>query len=248
MKLAGTEFQVVIMAKAPVSGEVKTRLCPPLTHEQAASLARAALLDTLDAVATSSACRRLVAWAGRSGTWVPAGFDVITQRPGDFGSRLAGAVEDAWARTPVPVLVVGMDTPQLQGSTLDGAATVLLGAKLSAEQPSAVLGPADDGGYWIIGIRRPIPGMFVGVPMSTNRTGVAQLLRLRALGVCCTVINSMRDVDEIDDAFFVAATAPDTRFAITLRSMVAGESIAKGETMAVFPGGGDVDYVTISRS
>ena len=125
VKLAETDFQVVIMAKAPVSGEVKTRLCPPLTHEQAASLARAALLDTLDAVAASNACRRLVAWAGRLGTWVPAGFDVIIQRSGDFGSRLAGAVEDAWARTPVPVLVVGMDTPQLQGSTLDGAAAVL---------------------------------------------------------------------------------------------------------------------------
>jgi rSAM/selenodomain-associated transferase 1 len=228
------------MAKAPVSGEVKTRLCPPLNHEQAAGLARAALLDTLDAVAASSACRRLVALAGRPGPWLPAGFGVITQRPGDFGSRLAGAVEDAWARTPVPVLVVGMDTPQVQASTLDAAAAVLFG--IEPDEPSAVVGPAEDGGYWIIGIRRPIPGMFDGVPMSTNRTGAAQLSRLRALGVSCTVITSMRDVDEFDDALFVAEMAPDTRFAIALRSLIGSE------TRVAFPGGCDLDPVAMSRS
>jgi rSAM/selenodomain-associated transferase 1 len=216
------DFQVVIMAKAPTPGAVKTRLCPPLTHGQAAGLAQAALLDTLDAVAASGARRRVLAIDGALGPWVPPGFDVIGQRTGAFGSRLAGAVDDAWSTVPVPVLVVGMDTPQLQGSDLDGAAGALLGGGPAGNRPSTVLGPAEDGGYWAIGTRRPVPGMFEGVPMSTDQTGAAQLSRLRALGVPCTVLGAMRDVDEFADAQAVAELAPDTRFAATLRSMLGG--------------------------
>ncbi len=210
------------MAKAPTPGEVKTRLCPPLTHDQAATLAQAALLDTLEAVAASGARRRVLAIDGAPGPWVPPEFDVIGQRTGAFGSRLAGAVDDAWSLVPIPVLVVGMDTPQLQGSDLDGAAGVLLGGEPHGNRTSGVLGPAVDGGYWAIGTHRPVPGMFDGVPMSTDRTGVAQLSRLRALGVPCTVLGTMRDVDEFNDALAVAELAPATRFAATLRSMLGG--------------------------
>jgi rSAM/selenodomain-associated transferase 1 len=219
-KRAGSGFQVVVMAKAPVSGSVKTRLCPPLTFDQAAALAEAALLDTIAAVSASGARRRVLAVEGRLATGVPLGFDVMAQRAGDFGSRLAGAVDDVWARDPLPVVVIGMDTPQLRGPDLDSAAEALLGDEPDGNRLSAVLGPAEDGGYWAIGTLRPVPGMFDGVPMSTERTGAAQLSRLRALGVACTVIGPQRDVDEIDDALAVAALAPTTRFAATLRPMV----------------------------
>jgi uncharacterized protein len=216
------DFQVVIMAKAPVPGAVKTRLCPPLTLEQAAAVAAAALVDTAAAVAASGARRRVLALEGTPGRWVPPGFAVIGQRPGEFGARLAGAIDDAWTRDPLPVLVVGMDTPQLDAATLDRAAETLWGDGPTGGGDSAVLGPAEDGGYWIIGVRRPVPGLFDGVPMSTERTAAAQLARLGALGVACTLVGTVRDVDEIDDALAVAELAPDTCFAATLRPMVEG--------------------------
>ncbi len=214
------DFQVVVLAKAPVPGDVKTRLCPPLTHGQAAALATAALLDTMDAVSASHAVARVLALEGRPGSWLLPGFDVIAQRRGDFGARLAGAIDDAWARTPLPVLVIGMDTPQVQGRDLDRAiAPMLWGPDDDGDPPMAVLGPAEDGGYWAIGVRRPVAGLFEGVPMSTRRTCVAQLERLGALGVSWRLVDGLRDFDEIDDALAVAELAPATRFAAVLKLM-----------------------------
>jgi rSAM/selenodomain-associated transferase 1 len=225
----GGGFQVVIMAKEPVAGAVKTRLCPPLSPGQAAALARAALLDTMDAAQASRARHLVLALEGHPGDWCPSGFDVIAQRQGAFGVRLAGAIDDAWARVPLPVLVIGMDTPQIQGPDLDRAVEPMLGDPgPGVDPPVAVLGPADDGGYWAIGVRRPVAGMFEGVPMSTDRTGAAQLARLADLGVSCQLIDGFRDVDEISDALVVADLAPLTRFAALvtpLASALAGASI-----------------------
>jgi len=209
-------YQVVIMAKAPVPGEVKTRLCPPLTHHQAAALAAAALADTLEAALHSRAVRRVLALDGAPGPWLRPGFDLIWQRPGDFGIRLAGAIDDAWARLQVPVVVVGMDTPQLRSRDLDRAAAPLL----VAGPTGAVLGPAEDGGYWAIGVRCPSPGMFDGVPMSTSITGAAQVERLAHLGLRCHLVGALRDVDRYDDAVAVAVEAPTTRFAALLATFV----------------------------
>ena len=220
------DFQVVVMAKAPVPGEVKTRLCPPLTHGQAAALATAALLDTMEAVSASHAVHRVLALEGPPGSWLLPGFDVVTQRPGGFGARLAGAIDDAWDRNPLPVLVIGMDTPQVQGPDLDRAVAPLVRGPAD-ERPRTVLGPAEDGGYWAIGVRRPVAGMFDGVPMSTSRTGAAQLERLRALGVSCRLLDGLRDVDEIDDAVAVAQLAPATRFAAVLEPMAREASMSQ---------------------
>jgi rSAM/selenodomain-associated transferase 1 len=202
------------MAKTPVAGRVKTRLCPPLHPVEAARLARAALADTMAAALGSRARRRVLSLDGPPGPWIPRGIDVMAQRVGSFGERLAGAVEDAWATAAYPVLVVGMDTPQVDAVELDRAAAPLLGGGVDA-----VLGPAEDGGYWVIGCRRPQPGMFDEVPMSTAWTGQAQFDRLAALGLRCTRVASARDVDTIEDAEAVAAGAPDTRFAAVLRAL-----------------------------
>jgi len=220
MNPSPTDFQVVVMAKAPIPGDVKTRLCPPLTYDQAAALAQAALLDTMAAVSASGARRRVLALEGSPGLWMTPGFDVIPQRSGDLGSRLAGAIDDAWATFPVPILVVGMDTPQLSGPDLDRAAQALIEVP-GLPGPSAVIGPAEDGGYWAIGVRKPVFSMFDGVPMSTDGTRAAQRARLRALGVSCTSLEWRRDVDQIEDAVAVAALAPGTRFAAALQPMMA---------------------------
>ncbi len=221
------------MAKEPVAGAVKTRLCPPLTHGQAAALARAALLDTMDAVSASRARHRVLALEGNPGDWCRPGFDVIAQRDGDFGVRLAGAIDDAWARAPLPVLVIGMDTPQIRGPDLDRAVEPMLrGPVGGGDPPTAVLGRADDGGYWAIGVRRPVAGLFDQVPMSTSRTCAAQLARLGALGVSCRLIHGLRDVDEIVDALVVADLAPATRFAALVRPMASALAVPGTTTVA----------------
>ena len=206
--------QVVVIAKEPRPGSVKTRLCPPLTADQAAALAEAALADTCRAVADAPVQARVVVLQGRPGPWLPAGFDLVRQRTGPFADRLEGAVHDAFGCHPLPVLVVGMDTPQLDGALLADAVGALL-----APGTDAVLGPAEDGGYWCIGTRRPVPGLCRGVPMSTDRTGAAQRARLDELGLRCATLSPLRDVDRVADVTHVARSAPGTAFAAAARAM-----------------------------
>jgi uncharacterized protein len=202
---------VLVMAKAPVPGMVKTRLCPPLTLEGAAALACAALEDTLAAVAAAGVAKRSVVLDGRVGAWLPAGIGVIAQRCGPFADRLEAAIMDAWAAVPLPIVLVGMDTPQMSAGHIESAAQSLLG-----KDTDAVLGRAEDGGFWIIGVHRPVTGLFAGVPMSTSETGTAQLARLAALHLRCARLPRLRDVDLFADALAVARNAPDTRFAAAL--------------------------------
>lgn len=194
------------MAKAPVAGRCKTRLCPPLDHAQAATLAEAALADTLQAVAWTPATRRVLALDGDPGPWLPAGFELLTQRGADLGKRLANAVHDVGE----PLLVLGMDTPQLTRALLAGALE-----RLDERATDAVLGPTPDGGYWAIGLTEPDPRVFDDVPMSTTRTGAAQRARMTELGLRTAALPALRDVDTWEDATVVAALAPWTRFAAT---------------------------------
>jgi len=217
-------WQLAVMAKEPVPGQVKTRLCPPLTHHQAAELAAAALADTLAAGLASGAGRCLVVLDGRPGPWLPAGVEVVAQRGGPFGERLAGAVADAYAGWAVPVVVIGMDTPQVTPALLDAAAAPLLDGR-----SATTLGPADDGGFWALGTLAPVPAMFDGVPMSTDRTGAEQRAALNRLGLSCTELAGLRDVDHVDDAAAVAAAAPRTRFAAAFAAAFANlQAVAGG--------------------
>ncbi|MCP9490622.1 MAG: TIGR04282 family arsenosugar biosynthesis glycosyltransferase [Solirubrobacteraceae bacterium MAG38_C4-C5] len=201
---------LAVIAKAPVAGRVKTRLCPPCTPQQAAALAGAALEDTLAAVAATPAHRRVLVLDGEPGDWVPEGFEVIPQRGDGLAERLA----DAFATIGEPTLLVGMDTPQVTARMLIEAT-----ALLRMEGVDAVQGDADDGGYWAIGLQRPDPAAFAGVPMSAEHTGVAQRARLAELGLAVADLPPLRDVDTIDDAVAVAAQAPASHFAAALRAV-----------------------------
>ncbi len=196
-------MHVLVMAKAPVPGRVKTRLCPPCDLVEAAVLAEASLADTCDAVARSGAARRVVALDGEPGDWLPPGFEVVRQRGRSLDERLA----NAWVDTGGPGIQIGMDTPQVTPAALDEALELL-----GAGSRTAVLGPALDGGWWAIGLERPDPRVFLGIPMSTPHTGVAQRRRLRALGHRVAELSSLRDVDRIEDAVAVARVAPASRF------------------------------------
>src|SRR5262249_40480111 len=153
-------------------GRVKTRLCPPCSHEQAACLAAAALADTFAAVDATSCSDRVLALDGSPGPWVPDGWKVVPQLGNGLAERLDAAVQ----AIDGPVLVVGMDTPQLTARLLDDACS-----RLEQPETDAVLGPAADGGFWTIGFQRERAGAFDGVTMSTNKTGEQQRARLTDL-------------------------------------------------------------------
>jgi hypothetical protein len=201
---------LLIIAKSPQPGRVKTRLCPPCTAEEAASLAEAALADTLEVLASTPARRHVIALDGPAGPWLPAKFDVVSQRGRGLAERLAHAFADI----PGPAFLVGMDTPQLTVPLVSDAL-----ATLARADTDAVLGPALDGGWWGIGLRRPDRRVFDNVEMSTARTFVEQQAQLRALGLRTRELVSLRDVDEFDDALAVAASAPTTRFAHAIANL-----------------------------
>jgi uncharacterized protein len=211
----GLQWHVLVMAKAPVAGRSKTRLCPPLSLEEAARVAEGALADTLEAVARCNVGRRIVALDGPPGNWIPPGFEIIAQRGRSFDRRLAAA----WSDAAGPGLQIGMDTPQLSPDLLDHCLEVA-----SRPGATACLGRAADGGWWAIGLaHRWDVDVFTGVPMSTARTFDAQLARLRACAHRVRALPELRDVDTIDDATAVAALIPGSRFA---RSLAASEAVA----------------------
>jgi uncharacterized protein len=205
-----SEVALVVIAKEPVAGRAKTRLCPPCTPREAAALAEAALMDTLAAVGAAPARRRLVALDGRPGRWLPEGFEIACQRGQGLGERLAAALIDAGG----PALVVGMDTPQLTPAILADACD-----RLAATEVDAVLGPAVDGGYWAIGLDRPSAEAFRGVPMSRPYTGAVQRRQLNRLGMRVADLPPLRDVDTIDDAYAVASDCPAGAFARELAEL-----------------------------
>ena len=197
---------LLVIAKEPVPGRVKTRLTPPCTPEQAARLARAAIEDTLAAgLATRRDTRRVLVLDGRPGPWIPPGFEVIAQRGEGLAARLAAAFEDVGG----PALLIGMDTPQVTPALLEAGLDALAGH-------DAVLGEAPDGGYWGIGLRRPDARVFARVPMSEVRTGAVQRARLAALGLTTAILPPLRDIDTIEDARAVAGDVPGGRVAAVL--------------------------------
>lgn len=193
---AGT---LIVIAKEPLPGRVKTRLQTEFTPHEAAALARASLIDTLAAVVETPVLRYVLALEGDPGAWLPSGFDVVRQRGRGLDERLAAAFEDAYSGTPM--LLVGMDTPQLTAE--------LLGVEW--DRHDAVLGLTEDGGYWCLGLREPDRRALVGVPMSTEHTGADQLRRLEELGYRVKLLPTLRDMDTPSDAAAIASQFPELR-------------------------------------
>jgi rSAM/selenodomain-associated transferase 1 len=203
---------LMVIAKEPLPGRVKTRLSPPCTSHQAAALAQAALADTLDVLQRTPADRKVLVFEGDSRSWRRHGLEIIPQRGRGLGERLAAAFEDV----KEPALLVGMDTPQLTPQLLlDGMHALALPGV------DAVLGRALDGGYWSVGLKRGWSHAFSGVPMSHQETWNRQRARLNELGLRVHEQAQLRDVDTIEDAHAVAREVPGSRFAAALASIAA---------------------------
>ncbi len=181
-----------IMVKEPRAGLVKTRLAPAVGPDGAAALARAFLDDTV-ALACGLAWARVVATVegNPASLDLPGGIEVWPQGPGDLGERM----ERALLRALAPgrkVILVGTDSPGLPPRMLEAARSALTAH-------DAVLGPAADGGYYLIGLRRCEPGLLSGLPWSRPDTLVHTEARLRNTGHTVARIDPWFDVDEPGD-------------------------------------------------
>lgn len=204
----GTQHSVldtalVVFAKAPIPGQVKTRLCPPLTPDEAATLHGSFVLDTLERTKTAAAqfklpLDRYLACAPSS---THVFFKIMEERQGvtlidqvgdDLGGRMTQAFESLFARGYKHVLIVGTDVPSLPLDHYRQALGLL-------ESHDLVLGPALDGGYYLIGLNRSVPDLFEGIPWSTDQVLKLTQEKARARGLKTALLPPWRDVDTIDD-------------------------------------------------
>ena len=199
---------LVIFAKAPIPGQVKTRLCPPLTPDEAASLHGSFVLDALERSRDDRTPGRVTlnrVPLDRFVACAPSAshvfFKIIEERHGvqlldqigeDLGARMDQAFRAIFARGYQRVLVVGTDLPSLPGACYTQALSLLADHDL-------VLGPSLDGGYYLIGLRRPAPELFVGMPWSTDRVCALTRAKAEALGLKTGLLPTWRDVDTIED-------------------------------------------------
>jgi glycosyltransferase A (GT-A) superfamily protein (DUF2064 family) len=218
------DVTVLVVAKAPVAGLAKTRMVPPLSATEAAELAAAALLDTFAAVRDAQVRHAVVALTGDVRAGELAGdveraltdFEVIGQRGDSFADRLCNAHTDVADRFGVPVLQIGTDTPQITPDLLQRCAIAL-----TEPEVDAVLGPAVDGGWWALGLRRAGPAQGLReVAMSTPWTGADTLAMLRNRGQRTRILPELADVDYPVDALRVAGIAGG-RFALTVDALSA---------------------------
>jgi uncharacterized protein len=194
---------LVIFAKAPIPGQVKTRLCPPLTADEAATLHGSFVLDTLER--TKAAVGKLKLPFDRylacSPSTTAVFFKIMEERQGvklidqvgdDLGARMKQVFETMFTRGYQHVLIVGTDVPSLPLEHYQQALALL-------DKHDLVLGPAHDGGYYLIGLNKPMPALFENIPWSTDR--VLSLTREKAdgLGVSPALLSAWRDIDTIDD-------------------------------------------------
>jgi rSAM/selenodomain-associated transferase 1 len=190
---------LTVMAKAPVPGQVKTRLTPPLTPEQAAGLNACFLRDTVlnlaDAAAATGA-RWVISFmpAGEEAAFeniVPRGGLLLPQRGNGFGERLLRTAEDLFACGFSSVCLIDSDSP-----TVPTSAFIRAAKELAELGDRVVLGPSEDGGYYLLGLNRPHKHLFEDIAWST--AAVAQQTRERAkqLGLPVVSLPTWYDVDE----------------------------------------------------
>lgn len=208
MSPAGT---LVVFAKAPEAGRVKTRLVPPLSFEEARDLYDCLLADALETSARAAAQLglelvlavdpplALVSLAAKA----PRSFRLVAQRGADLGGRMQWAMEEAAAGGSAPVLLRGSDSPTLDAALIGDAVDAL-------EQVDLVIRPDRDGGYNLVGLRRPAPGLFAH-PMSTPSVLRDTLVRAESLGLRTHLLTTGFDLDRIEDLRWLAAARAGAR-------------------------------------
>lgn len=198
---------LTVMIKAPRPGQSKTRLTPPLRSEDAAELSRCFYQDTADLLAEVTA---LNAFGVQAAAYAPAGSEsefiglvppgtvMIPQRPAAFGERLFGVAEDLFSVGSAAVALIDSDSP-----TVPAAGYLELLEVLRSDPGAVVLGPADDGGYYVLGIGRALPVLFEGITWSTNQVFAQTLERIKSAGLRPHVLPQWHDVDDFASLQFL---------------------------------------------
>ena len=194
---------LLVVAKRPAAGRTKTRLCPPLTRAEAAELYRCLLLDTLDLIRSVPGVKPIIAYlpeaaAGYFQELAPD-FDLLPQRGADLGERLDNALTHCLAKGFRQAVIMNSDGPTLPAENLRMAFEVL------EKEVDVVLGPCEDGGYYLVGITRPQPGLFRGMEMSTETVMAETLARARELKLSVATLPGWYDVDTAGDLARLAA-------------------------------------------
>jgi len=188
---------LVMMARRPEVGRVKTRLCPPLTPEQAVMLYTAFLHDLVELLRRIPAVHPLIAYTpDTAGDYFAALAPDIARRPQrgiDLSARLATITTDLFDEGAPAIVIIGSDSPTLPGAYIEEAFAALTNGD------DLVLGPADDGGYYLVGLRRPIPTLFTNVVMSTPTVLHDTLAIAEQLGLRTTLLAPWYDVDTFAD-------------------------------------------------
>ena len=195
---------LAVMTKAPRTGQVKTRLAPPLTPDEAAALNACFLRDTAN---TLSAAATRGKKSGRNARGVamytpvgaeeaysdllPPCFDLVPQREGSFGERLFFATEDLFKCGFDSACLIDSDSPTVPASSF-----VLAMELLSSPVDRVVLGPTDDGGYYLIGLKKPHRELFERIDWSTERVFEQTIARAQEIGVETKLLPSGYDVDD----------------------------------------------------
>ena len=198
-----TPCVVIVMAKAPVPGYAKTRLVPALGAERAAQLAERLLQHALDAALQARlgpvdlCCAPDPQHPQLQQHRRHPGVVLSDQGEGDLGQRMSRAFDRWWPRAQ-RVLMTGTDAPGLDASVLQRAAT-------SLDAADAVFVPAADGGYALVGLRRPAPSLFVGVAWSTAMVMATTRQHLAAAGLSHAELETLHDIDEAADLVHLPA-------------------------------------------
>jgi rSAM/selenodomain-associated transferase 1 len=190
---------LAVMAKAPAPGAVKTRLCPPLTAPQAAALARCFLQDRVEQVGRVAGARPLVAFAppdaeAAVAALLPPGVRLVPQAGADLGARMDRLLSGLLAEGHAGAVALGTDTPTLPTAFVEAAC-----AALRARAADLVLGPAEDGGYYLVGVAAPAPALFAAMPWGTSAVLAETLARAGRLGLRLHLLPPWFDVDRGED-------------------------------------------------
>ena len=194
---------LVICAKAPIPGQVKTRLCPPLTPDEAATVHGSFVIDTLERSRTAVAKYRLPVdrYLACAPSCTLAFFKIMEERQAvrlleqegpDLGARMHRIFETLFSRSYRRVVIIGTDVPSLPLERYQHAFDLLNRFDLA-------LGPALDGGYYVIGLKQPAPALFENMPWSTDRVLALTKEKAASLGLSIGELAAWRDIDTIDD-------------------------------------------------
>ena len=193
-----SEAALMIFAKAPIPGHVKTRLCPPLAPDEAATLHGTMVMDTLERSRNLLGFDRFLSCAPSSqhpffkAVGARQGVRLLEQIQGDLGARMYQAFCSAFELGYRFAVIVGTDLPTIQGELFRQALKGL-------EDHDVVLGPSVDGGYYLVGLKQPGVNIFDGIPWSTDQVLPLTLEKAQSLNLTVKLLNEQRDIDTLAD-------------------------------------------------